>query len=130
MSENDNDITNVEAWADVIDDILILMPLDQRAEVLQRATIKQQARTGGAAVFFPDKDDDIPPLEFDAIAHLKSLVIQVFARDITNDHSPKDAAKILFAHHRHGRGSRLLSDYLPRPPQSPYPGWKWRGGDC
>jgi hypothetical protein len=36
----------------------------------------------------------------------------MFVRDITNNHSAEDAAKILFAHHCHGHGSGLLRDYL------------------
>ena len=43
---------------------------------------------------------------------LKSLVVQVFARSIRNNHSPQRAAEILFAHHRHGTGSGDLSDYI------------------
>jgi hypothetical protein len=43
---------------------------------------------------------------------LKSLVVQVFTRSITNNHSPKDAAGILFARHRHGYGSGSLGDYI------------------
>jgi hypothetical protein len=46
------------------------------------------------------------------IMRLKSLVVQVFIRDITNNHSPERATEILFAHHRHGSGSGLLEDYL------------------
>jgi hypothetical protein len=47
-----------------------------------------------------------------AIKHLTSLVVQVFVRNITRDHSPKDASKLLFAHHKYGAGSGDLGDYL------------------
>jgi hypothetical protein len=50
---------------------------------------------------------------WNAIMRLKSLVVQVFVRDIANDYSAADAAKILFAEHRHGHGSGRLRDYLP-----------------
>ena len=43
---------------------------------------------------------------------LKSLVVQVFARSITNNHSPQDAAALLFADHRYGTGSGCLGDYI------------------
>jgi len=43
---------------------------------------------------------------------LKSLLVQVFVRDITNNNSEKDAAAILFADHRYGTGSGQLLDYI------------------
>jgi hypothetical protein len=43
---------------------------------------------------------------------LKSLVVQVFVRNIANNHSPGDTAEILFAQHRYGAGSGCLRDYL------------------
>jgi hypothetical protein len=43
---------------------------------------------------------------------LKSLIIQVFARTISNSHSPRDAAKLLFAEHPYGTGSRYLGDCI------------------
>jgi hypothetical protein len=46
------------------------------------------------------------------IMRFKSLVLQVFARDIINNHSPENAARILFAEHRNGHGSGYLPDYL------------------
>jgi hypothetical protein len=36
----------------------------------------------------------------------------VFARNIRNNHSPADAAKLLFAEHRYGTGSGYLGDYI------------------
>jgi hypothetical protein len=50
---------------------------------------------------------------WNAIMRIKSLLVQVFVRDIANNHTPQDAASILFAKHPHGTGSRLLQHYLP-----------------
>jgi hypothetical protein len=55
---------------------------------------------------------------WNVIMRLKSLLVQVFVRDITNNHSKADAAAILFVEHRHGTGSGWLPDYLrdlPKP---------------
>jgi hypothetical protein len=49
---------------------------------------------------------------------LKSLVIQVFTRCITNDHSPQDAAKLLFADDPFGTGSCCLGDYIDDLPRN------------
>ena len=51
---------------------------------------------------------------WNVIMRLQSLVVQVFVRRISNNHSSKDAAAILFAKHPYGQGSRMLADYLPR----------------
>jgi hypothetical protein len=40
---------------------------------------------------------------------LRSLVIQVLARRIGNNHSPKDAAALLFVRHPHGNGIWLAA---------------------
>jgi len=42
------------------------------------------------------------------IQSFKSLVVQVFTRDITIDHSKEDAARILFIEHKDGTGSGWL----------------------
>jgi hypothetical protein len=123
MSESDKDIVNVQAWAEIIEDMLALMPPDSRIEVLRLAVQKEEAarkeRAGNPySLHFMDavelqKYKNSPGFRhWNAIMRLKSLVVQVFVRDITNDHSPADAAKILFAHHRHGHGSGRLGDYL------------------
>jgi hypothetical protein len=48
---------------------------------------------------------------------LRSLVVQVFTRRISNNHSKPDAAAILFARHPYGHGSQYLGDYLPPEPK-------------
>lgn|SRR5262249_29913502 len=65
-------------------------------------------------------DDNTPGLRhWNAIMRLRSLVVQVFVRRIRNNHSPKDAAQILFARHPHGSGSGELRDYLEGLPGLP-----------
>jgi hypothetical protein len=50
MSESDKDIANVEAWAEVIEDMLVLMPPDNRIEVLHNMQVYSNAygKTGQA----------------------------------------------------------------------------------
>jgi hypothetical protein len=43
---------------------------------------------------------------------LKSLMVQVFVRDIVNNHHPDRGKSLLLAHHPHGNGSGDLEDYL------------------
>jgi hypothetical protein len=119
--ETDKDIENVEAWAEVIEDVLFRVSSKQRAQVLALVTAKeQQARKDretnplGIMSWAEIRNMDTPGLRhWNAIMRLKSLVVQAFVRDITIDHSPQDAARILFAGHPHGTGSGLLEDYLP-----------------
>src|SRR5262249_18161540 len=120
--EDRKDVENVEAWAEVIADLLRLVPIDQRSTVLALATkneeaeCKPRAATGGLRCFSYAElvalKDSPGRRHWNAIMRLKSLVVQVFVRSVTNNHSPKDAAHILFATHAYGRGSGLLQDYL------------------
>jgi hypothetical protein len=122
-SETSDDVKNVEAWAEVIRDVLWLMPIERRAEVLALVTENEEAerkeRTGRiTATPYSFGLKDTPGLRhWDTIMRLKSLVVQVFVRSISNNHSPKEAAEILFAPHPHGSGSRVLEDYLRRLPK-------------
>jgi hypothetical protein len=43
-AENDQDIANVEAWAQVIEDLLHLMPYSKRAEVLAHVAKNEEVR--------------------------------------------------------------------------------------
>jgi hypothetical protein len=124
--ETDNDVENIEAWAEIIEDLLFCAPPDKRTEILATATkneetARKRREANGGFVIMTAADFDVnsPGLRhWNAIMRLKSLLVQVFARNITNNHSPADAAKLLFAPHRHGTGSGSLSDYiddLPRP---------------
>jgi hypothetical protein len=118
-SETDEDVSNVEAWAEVIEDLLYLVPGDLRAEVLALAvkneeTARKERETSGRFKLVPFADlAQSPGLQhWDVIMRLKSLLVQVFVRNITNNHSKKDAADILFVEHRHGTGSGWLPDYI------------------
>jgi hypothetical protein len=120
--ETDRDIENVEAWAEVIADVLYRVPADKRAEVLALATKNEEAdrrereANGDGRLRYIDMSKwgtMPPPTRNDAITRLQSLIVQVFVRDIANNHSPKHARDILFVGHPHGTGSGLLEDYLP-----------------
>jgi hypothetical protein len=120
-SETDRDIENVEAWAEIIGDVLYHVPPDRRADVLALAAKNEEAEVlereaHGGFTLIPFSNDwmNEPGMRHgNAITRLKSLLVQVFVRDIANNHSSQDAASILFAEHPHGTGSRLLEDYLP-----------------
>ena len=120
--ETERDIGNVEAWAEIIGDLLFHVPADNRAEVLALAMAneeheRKEREAHGGWKFHTLSDDfmkEPAQRHWNAITRLKSLVIQVFVRDVANNHSPKDAASILFTEHPYGTGSRLLKDYLPR----------------
>jgi hypothetical protein len=124
-SETEKDIANVEAWAEIIADVLWHVPQDKRLTVLALATKNEEAEAqerkaaGNRLVLIEPFNDETWMNEpgqrhWNTIMRLKSLLIQVFVRNITNNHSPQDAARLLFAEHRYGHGSGLLEDYLER----------------
>lgn len=119
--ETDKDVENVEAWAQIIAHLLYHVPGDKRGEVLALASKNEEAesrkREAHNGLLVLDASDDwmnSPGMRhWNAVMRLKSLVIQIFVRNITNNHSPQDAASILLADHPHGTGSGRLQDYLP-----------------
>jgi hypothetical protein len=117
--ETSADIENVEAWAEIIRNILCCVPSDSRAQVLALATKREEAECkerekGPCWVRASDISMDTPGLRhLNAITRLQSLIVQIFVRDIANNHNKQNAAAILFAEHPHGTGSGLLKDYLP-----------------
>ena len=121
FAETDKDIENVEAWAEVVADLLHHVSPDRRADVLELATKNEEAEAqerkanGGLKIhtFSDDWMNEPGQRHWNAIMRIKSLLVQVFVRNIANNHNPQDAASILFAEHPHGTGSRLLEDYLP-----------------
>jgi hypothetical protein len=126
-AETDSDVGNVEAWAAIIEDMLFLMPDDRRMQVLQLALQKEAAavkeREQHGLRFRPHAFNDdwkkSPGIKhWHTIMRLKSLIIQVFARNITNEHSREEAARILFATHPHGDGSGALGDYIDKLPHT------------
>jgi hypothetical protein len=122
MSEAQRDIENIEAWAEVIGDILFHVPAWHRAAVLALATKNEEAeqqeraKHGGIRVLcLSELNVDKPGMRhWNAIMRLKSLLVQIFVRDISNDHSEQDAARILYSRQPYGNGSGELLDYLPR----------------
>src|SRR5262245_61656583 len=116
-SETKNDLENIEAWAAIIEDLLFRVPPDMRAQVLalagkneEAARKKREARVMMSAAEALANMDSPGIRHWNAIMRLKSLVVQMFTRNITNNHTPADAAKLLFADHRYGTGSGSLSD--------------------
>jgi hypothetical protein len=110
--------------AEVIEDLLHLVEPNKRLDVLNELVTRETAARKDRVENGPlkwMKFDDASVAAHEAspgwrywnhIMRFKSLVIQVFTRNITNNHSPADAAKILFMQHRNGAGSRWLPDYL------------------
>ena len=113
-----DDINNVEAWAYVIKCALCHVPPEHRLAVLALATANEEAerkkhQASGGLMTWADLMQKSPSARHhNASVRLKSLLVQIFARDITNDHSPQDAARFLFAPHRYGTGSGELWDYI------------------
>jgi hypothetical protein len=118
------DVANVEAWAEIIKNIVALMPYEDEI----RNGVRRLAIDNEVAM---QTERDKPLSQRDlrwhgdeswkntpgwrhrrCIERLTSLVIQVLVRDIVNDHAPAQAAEILFAHQPLGHGSGLLGDYL------------------
>jgi hypothetical protein len=117
---DDEDINNVEAWAEVIKHMLHRVPHNLRGEILALASKHEEAarkmRQEGSLLTKASEVDFLNSpytRHWHTIMRLKGLVVQVFARDIGNNHSAKEAADILFASYRYyGTGSGVLIDYL------------------
>jgi hypothetical protein len=118
MSATEDDIKNISAWAEIVIDMLWLVPCDLREDVLKLAVERAaaQKREDGRLSWAPADMKNwmqSPGIRsYHAIMRLKALLIQVFVRNITNSHHPDDAAKLLFARQRYGTGSRELRDYI------------------
>jgi len=119
MTETKSDIENAAAWAEVIEDLLFSVPQEIRADVLTLAVRKEEAecakraKSGGLRII--SSSDFANSGSFDnwhEVFRLKSLIVQVFVRDVANSHSASDAEKLLFSPHRFGTGSGSLGDYL------------------
>lgn len=113
---NVEDIQSYSAWAEVIIDLMYIVPQEARAMAISIASSRMEERrkkieANNGLFKLSDYPDD-GYLTYHAEMRLKSLVVQVFTRDITNNNSPEDARDILFAHHRNGTGSGDLLDYI------------------
>jgi hypothetical protein len=116
MTATERDIHNTEAWAAVVGDVLWHVPIELRKDVLRLALeqVEAELRAGtGLQVFEPDDLEQSPGLRhWNAIMRLKALLVQVFARNITNNHSAERAAELLFTEQKFGTGSASLLDYI------------------
>jgi hypothetical protein len=124
MTEDRNDIENVEAWAVVIEGMLARVPPELRAEILalamknEAAEIEEGNTNPLRIIDLSDDDlvglsDNTPGLRhWNVVMRLKALLVQMFVRSIVNNHSPETAAALLFGHHQFGTGSGVLQDYL------------------
>ena len=124
--ETPEDMTNAQAWAELLEDAMHVVPEEIRAEVLKRTLAMWEKRVAKYAENGPWMTatqllENVDTTHFQTSVRLKGLVIQVLVRDVTIDHSPQDAAKILFSEHPCGRGSRLLGDYIDDLPRKGLP---------
>jgi hypothetical protein len=108
------DDQNVAVWFAALEDVLFCVPRCFRLEALRRLIDSEKERQADGPIRFWTFSD-IDPAEFRcwrAEKEAASLIVQVLTRSITNNHSPDDAAKVLFREHRMGTGSGWLPDYL------------------
>jgi hypothetical protein len=112
----------VMVTAKVIEDLLFLVAPSKRIEVLKKVVANEEAacrkrhESGGLEVWtiadLPETQASPGWRYWNSVMRFKSLIIQVFLRNITSNHSREDAAKILFMGHSNGTGSGWLPDYL------------------
>lgn len=110
-------MTEVNIAADAIEDVLRLVEPGIRMDVLKALVdreTKAAAERADGELRSMELCDWTPDDEgrFRAEMTFKSLVVQTFVREITNNHSNEDAARILFREHPDGNGSGWLPDYL------------------
>jgi hypothetical protein len=122
---NDQDQADaIAAYAEVIKHMLKLVPEELRGRALETAAAEEQRAAQERATGHPlivylldpavrQRIDDYRrrrPLLF----AFKAATVCAFIRDITNNHNPQDAARLLFANHHGLRmpGSGWLADYL------------------
>jgi len=121
----------IETAAVVIEHLLRLVDPEKRAAVLAKAIAAEDAdreerqAAGGRIKFLSFSEESTakwlasPAMRnWHDIMAFKARLAYVFIRNIRNNHSPKDAAKLLFERHRMAPGSGYLEEYiddLPRP---------------
>lgn len=126
--ETPEDMTNAQAWAELLEDAMHVIPEEIRTEVLKRTLAMWEKRVAKYAeagtcrwMTATQLLEDVDTTHSQTSLRLKGLMIQVLARDVTIGNSAKDAAKILFSEHPCGRGSRLLGDYIDDLPRKGLP---------
>jgi hypothetical protein len=110
---NTADERMIAVWFKAMQNVLFCAPPAVRLELLNRLTAREIERTEKPIRLISLADFD--PAMFEnrhAEKEAASVIIQVLVRSITNNHSPDDAAKVLFREHRRGTGSGWLPDYL------------------
>jgi hypothetical protein len=111
-----DDIENTQAWVELVGDMLWLArckPVVVLEKALEAARKKgdDDSHLGVRIMSVADLRDKSFG-EWNARKRLKALVVQVFVRDIANNHSREEAADLLFGAQRYGTGSGCLGDYL------------------
>ena len=104
------DQRDVEAWAEIVKNTLFRAHPDRRAEILALAVQNEEAARRDRAANGPFKIRGFADIDLNTPGHrhchvilrLKSLLVQVFVRDVTNTNSPAEAVDLLFAHQRFG----------------------------
>jgi len=104
----------IAVWFKAMENVLFCLPPAVRLEVLHRLTASEIERCENDHIrLISLADFDLATLQnWHAVKEAASLIVQVLVRSITNNHSPNDAAKVLFREHRRGTGSGWLPDYL------------------
>jgi hypothetical protein len=117
----------IETAAVVIEHLLHQVTPDKRAAVLERALEtekaeqKEREKHNGLRVWSAAEmaDMNTPGLRYwNDVMEFNARLVYVFTRNIVNNHSPKNAAKLLFTRQRAAAGSGYLEEYidhLPRP---------------
>jgi hypothetical protein len=112
--EADIEAPEVIIAAEVIEDVLNLVdsdsgsPCSMNSSPGRPAARKDREENGPFKLISFDELGDwteVHEKQWGRIMRFKSLVIQVFTRSITNNHSKEGAAKILFMERRDGNGS-------------------------
>jgi hypothetical protein len=104
---------DISIWSDAIDDVLFCVPPGLRLDVLRRLVDNEVKRQQQPALQPISLDYDPGMFKhWHAEMEAKSLIVQVLTRTITNNHSPDNAARVLFREHPTGTGSGWLPDYL------------------
>jgi hypothetical protein len=111
------DREQAEVAAEVIADLLYLIEPEKRLAALAIATKAEEAeqRKPGFEILDMGEIAALSQKEmryWHGRIRFKARVICAFVRNIRNNHSPKDAARLLFQHQPNVPGSGYLRDYL------------------
>ena len=125
FAETDRDVANVEAWVDVIEEMLWCVPYITQEDIFRRVLVnveterrEEEERGTPYKDFTAEELRENVPLQTDqhrgAVARLTGLVVQILVRSLQNYHGPQTTAGVLFVEHPHGKGSRQLLSYWLR----------------